>query len=216
MCRLLALTAAEPVDLAAHLRAFAEVARRSREYQGHGWGCAWPGNGGWRTYHSLSPIWEDDLDGFGPARAVVAHARSAFRDEGIQVENNMPFVDASLAFAFNGELRGVRIAESGRIGAEKLFRFLVKHGAARDGGAARTAVRLVEQRTRYVRAMNFVLASPGRFLVCSSFNEDADYFTLHARRGAGMTVVCSAPCEADDGAWEPLRNGTLEVIPWFS
>lgn len=216
MCRLLAMTAAEPVDLAAHLRAFAEVARRSREYQGHGWGCAWPENGGWRTYHSLSPIWEDDLDGFGRARAIVAHARSAFRDEGIQVENNMPFVDSSLAFAFNGELRGVRIAESGRIGAEKLFRFLVKRGAARGGEAARTAVRLVEQRTRYVRAMNFVLASPGRFLVCSSFNEDADYFTLHARRGAGMTVVCSAPCEAGDGAWEELPNGTLEAIPWFS
>jgi glutamine amidotransferase len=216
MCRLLALTAAEPVDLAGHLRAFGEVARRSREYQGHGWGCAWPEDGAWRTYHSLSPIWEDDLDSFGRARVVVAHARSAFRDEGIRVENNMPFVEASLAFAFNGELRGVRIAELGRIGAEKLFRFLVKRGAAQDAGAARTAVRLLEQRTRYVRAMNFVLASPGRFLVYSSFNEDADYFTLHTRRGAGMTVLCSAPYEAGDGTWKPLPSGSAEVIPWFS
>jgi glutamine amidotransferase len=148
---------------------------------------------------------------------LVAHARSAFRDEGIAVENNMPFVEASLAFAFNGELRGVRIAESGRIGAEKLFRFLVKQGAARDDAAARTAVRLVGQRTRYVRAMNFVLAGPGRFVVCSSFNEEADYFTLHAWRGPGATVVCSAPCGGgDEAAWEPLPNGTLEVIPWVS
>jgi predicted glutamine amidotransferase len=216
MCRLLALTAAEPVELAGHLRAFAEVARRSREYQGHGWGCAWPEDGGWRTYHSPLPIWEDDLDRFGQAGVLIAHARSAFRDEGIRVENNMPFVDSSLAFAFNGELRGVRIAESGRIGAEKLFRFLAKHGAAQDAGAARTAVRLVRQRTRYVRAMNFVLATPGRFLVCSSFNEDADYFTLHARREARMTIVCSAPCEAGDNRWAPLPDGTLEVIPWFS
>lgn len=216
MCRLLALTAAAPVDLAEHLHPFAEVARRSREYQGHGWGCAWPDDGVWRTYHSLSPIWEDDLDRFARARVLLAHARSAFRDEGISIENNMPFVDASLAFVFNGELRGVRIAESGRIGAEKLFRFLVKHGAAQGAGAARAAVRVLERRTRYVRAMNFVLAGPSRFLVCSSFNEDADYFTLHARRGPGLTVVCSAPYEAGDGTWEPLPSGSCEVIPWFS
>jgi len=216
MCRLLAITAAEPVSMADHLRAFAGVAKSSREFQGHGWGCAWQDDGAWRTYHSVSPIWQDDLDRFGPARVIVAHARSAFRDEGIRVENNMPFVDASLVFAFNGELRGVRIAETGRIGAEKLFRFLARHGAAGGEEAARTAVRLVEQRTRYVRAMNFVLGGGGRFLVCSSFNEDADYFTLHARREAGMSVVCSAPYGEDAAAWAPFPNGTCEVIRWFS
>ena len=216
MCRILALTAAEPVSIAEHLRAFAAVAKNSREFQGHGWGCAWQDAGAWRTHHSPSPIWQDDLDRFGRARVFVAHARSAFRDEGIRVENNMPFVEASLAFAFNGELRGVRIKETGRIGAEKLFRFLAKHGAAEGADAARKAVGLVEQRTRYVRAMNFVLGGGGRFVVCSSFNEDADYFTLHVRREPGMTVVCSAPYEAGDTRWAPVANGTFEVIRWFS
>ncbi len=103
------------------------------------------------------------------------------------------------AFVFNGELRGVRIAEVGRIGAEKLFRFLVRRGAGESEAGLRTAVRLVGQRTRYVRAMNFVLGRPGAFLVCSSFNEDHDYFTLHARRAEGVAVGLL------EAVWEPLR-----------
>jgi len=222
MCRLLAITAAAPFELAPHLRAFAQVARNSREYQGHGWGCTWQDAGAWRVYHSAVPVWEDDLGQFDRARVLMAHARSAFRDEGIAVENNMPFVQDGLAFVFNGELRRVRIAETGRIGAEKLFRFLARHGAARNAEGARTALRLVRQRTRHIRAMNFVIGSPGAFLVCSSFSEDDEYFTIHARRGQAMTTVCSEAYEPggcpdrEPCGWAPLPNGTIEVIPWFS
>jgi hypothetical protein len=216
MCRLLAITSASPVALEDHLRPFAEIARTSREFQGHGWGCAWQDEGVWRTSHSISPVWEDDLGRFGRARVVIAHARSAFRDEGIAVENNMPFVEPPFAFAFNGELRGVRIAETGRIGAEKLFRFLLAHGGAEGLEGVRTAVRLVGQRTRYIRAMNFVLGGDGRFVVGSSFGEDADYFTVHAKRGSGLVVVCSAPYPGEAAGWTPMANGALEEIPWFS
>jgi glutamine amidotransferase len=215
MCRLLALTAAAPVAIRDHLGPFAEIARNCREFQGHGWGCAWQEEGAWRTYHSIRPIWDDDLSQFGGTRVLLAHARSAFRDEGVAVENNMPFVDPPSAFVFNGELRGVRIAEVGRIGAEKLFRFLVRRGAGESEAGLRTAVRLVGQRTRYVRAMNFVLGRPGAFLVCSSFNEDHDYFTLHARKAEAMAVVCSRPY-GSLSEWTPLPNNALEVMPWFS
>jgi predicted glutamine amidotransferase len=215
MCRILAVTSAHPVDAAGHLRAFADVARHSREYQGHGWGCAWQEDGQWRTYHSILPVWQDDLDRFGQARVFVAHARSAFRDEGIAVENNMPFVDEPFAFVFNGELRGVRIAEAGRIGAEKLFRFLVRRGAGQGEHGMRVAVRLVEQRTRYVRAMNAVIAGEGRFVLCSSFNEDDEYFTLHAKRREGLTVICSEPYR-DETGWTLVSNRTIEVTPWYS
>jgi predicted glutamine amidotransferase len=214
VCRLLAVASAEPVDAVSHLRAFAEIARTSREYQGHGWGWAWHDESGWQTYHSIAPIWEDDLEQFGAARVFVAHARSAFRDEGIVVQNNMPFVEDGLAFVFNGELRGVRIAEAGRIGAEKLFRFLAKRGAAASAGDMRTALRLVGQRTRYVRALNAVVAGGGRFIVCSAFNEDEKYFTLHVRRDPGMSVVCSRPYGGD--GWTALANGAVEEIQWYS
>jgi len=215
MCRILALTSSRLADTAPHLRAFADIARHSREYQGHGWGCAWQESGSWRSYHSLLPVWEDDVGRFGEARVFLAHARSAFRDEGIAVENNMPFVDEPFAFVFNGELRGVRIAETGRIGAEKLFRFMVRRGAARGLEEMRTAVRLVQQRTRYVRAMNAVIAGEGRFVCCSTFNEDEEYFTLHARRDDGLAVLCSEPYRGETG-WTPVANRTIEVMPWYS
>jgi len=215
MCRILALTSTRPADTAPHLRAFAQIARHNREFQGHGWGCAWQESGAWRSYHSLLPVWEDDVGRFGRAGVFVAHARSAFRDEGIAVENNMPFVEEPFAFVFNGELRGVRIAETGRIGAEKLFRFMLRRGAGRGVEEMRTALRLVEQRTRYVRAVNAVIAGEGRFVCCSTFNEDADYFTLHARREDGLAVLCSEPYPGETG-WTPVANRTIEVMPWCS
>ena len=214
MCRLLAIASADPVDCAPHLRAFARIARESREYQGHGWGLARHDGGEWKTYHDIRPIWDDDLDQFGRATVLVAHARSAFRDEGIAVENNMPFVDAPFAFVFNGELHGVRIREAGRIGAEKLFRFLCRHGAAAGADGMRTALRLVGQRVRRTRALNAVVAGEGRFVVCSAFDSDEAYFTMHARREPGLRVVCSEPY--GDGGWTPLANGTVEEFPWFS
>ena len=41
MCRLLCVRSDEAFEMEGHLAAFAAIARNSREYQGHGWGCAW-------------------------------------------------------------------------------------------------------------------------------------------------------------------------------
>ena len=131
MCRLLWLRAPKPVQLTQHLEAFAAICKDSSEYQGHGWGCTWLDDNQWRSHHSITPIWEDALDGFNDTSLFLAHARSAFRDEGILVENNMPFINRNRVFIFNGELSGVRIRESGRIGLKRFltipagFRILV-------------------------------------------------------------------------------------------
>ena len=119
MCRLLWLRAEEPFEVSPHLQKFGTLCQNSEEYQGHGWGCSWMSEGQWRFHHTLSPIWEDNLNSFGKTRLFLAHARSAFRDEGIVVENNMPFCQDNEVFIFNGELSGVRIREQGRIGAEQ-------------------------------------------------------------------------------------------------
>ena len=118
MCRLLCVRGREDFDPEEHLAAFTRIAKESREFQGHGWGCAWLEGGRWRLYHNVRPIWEDDWRPPGRTTLLLAHARSAFRDEGIRVENNMPFHDGERVFIFNGELRGVRIKERGRIGAD--------------------------------------------------------------------------------------------------
>ena len=124
MCRILWVRSEKPIEITDHLKHFASISRDSNEYQGHGWGCAWIENGLWKIYRNIKPVWEDDLSSFGTTNLLLAHARSAFRDEGIEVENNMPFFDGKKVFIFNGELKGVRIREQGRIGAEKIFNYI--------------------------------------------------------------------------------------------
>ena len=212
MCRLLAVrnSTGTPVDTADLLTRFAAMARASREYQGDGWGCAWWDGARWQRYRTVTPIWDDDVTRFGGQTLFMAHARSAFRNEGIEEANNMPFVADDAAFVFNGELRGVRIAEEGRIGAEKLFNLFRRIGP-RDSGEWRRAVVTINSRIRYVRAMNFIHATPRELLVTSVFNEDADYFTMAIRRDGGTVMVCSEPLEGLDG-WAPVPNGTVEAV----
>lgn len=218
MCRLLLARSERPFDPAPHLRALALVSQRSREYQGHGWGCAWLEDGAWRLHHCITPIWEDTLPALPATGALIAHARSAFRDEGITIENNMPFSDGRFVFAFNGELRGVRIKEEGRIGAEKIFNYIRRfdRGAMLDALARGTDIIL--RRSRYVRAMNIVMASTGESLVSSHFGEDPDYFQLHAARAGDVAVVCSQPYPADAAPelanlrWRPVDNGTAATL----
>lgn len=102
MCRLLWVRAAQPFRISDHLLHFAALSRDSSEYQGHGWGCAWLQNNQWQIYRNISPIWQEDISHFGTTTLLVAHTRSAFRDEGISVENNMPFFDGERVFIFNG------------------------------------------------------------------------------------------------------------------
>lgn len=215
MCRLLCVRGDEPFDLAKHLEAFTEVARNSREFQGHGWGCAWLDDGRWRIYRSITPIWEERARPRGRSRLLLAHARSAFRNEGIRVANNMPFFDGERMFLFNGELRGVRIRERGRIGAEKVFNFVKRFDRGDLRAALERGLPLIEQRTRYVRAMNIVVVDAAlRVTVVSRFSEDPDYFQMSSATVGGARVLCSEPYPETSGpvAWEPVANGTIRAF----
>jgi glutamine amidotransferase len=257
MCRLLAITSSVPIDATAILAEFAARCRASKEYQGHGWGVA-QANGderdvprpdrdegvphrldrgfAWQRYRSVRPIWEDEWPRFGPARTWIVHARSAFRNEGVVVANNMPFLADDLAFAFNGELRGVRLQAPGDTGAARLLHLLSRFRAAADGNVLDALVRLdrvVSQRSDYVRALNVVAADRDRVYVHSHYSEDAEYFTLHTAVGEGapgarieagegeggrdsanavgradsIAIVCSEPLDVPGiGPWEPVPN----------
>ena len=208
MCRLLCVSAPRPFEVRPHLDAFASLARASREYQGHGWGCARLEHGHWHVYHDIRPVWEDTRDGFGETTLLLAHARSAFRDEGIRVENNMPFFDGHYVFIFNGELRGVRIKEQGRIGAEKIFNYVKRFERAGVDDALARGLRVIERRSRYVRAMNVIMASPARVHVACRFNEDPEYFQLVEREANGQRIVCSEPYPGERG-WTPIADGDV-------
>ena len=208
MCRLLCVHAQLPFAIEPHLDVFAAIARDSREYQGHGWGCAWLEDGQWRLHHDIRPVWEDRRDCFGETTLLLAHARSAFRDEGICVDNNMPFGDGRHVFIFNGELRGVRIREQGRIGAEKVFNYVKRFDRGDMHVALERGLSVIEKRTRHVRAMNVILASPARVHVSCRFAEDSDYFQMRERESGGVRVVCSDPYPGTTG-WTRIDNGAV-------
>ena len=98
----------------------------------------------------------------------------------------MPFTDGKRVFIFNGELRGVRIADD--VGAEKIFNFIRRFDKGTRAVAQR-GVDVINKRTRYVRAMNFVIASPDEVHVSSTFGEDPDYFQQHSR-SESLNIVC--------------------------
>jgi glutamine amidotransferase len=207
MCRILYARAETQFPIADLLAPFAELSRDSREFQGHGWGCAWREADGWHQYHDIQPIWEDNLAQFGHTRLLLVHARSAFRDEGIVIENNMPFSDGESVFIFNGELRGVRIKSEGRIGAEKIYNYIRRFDKGDKYTATDKAVEIIKKRSAYVRAMNIILSDGEQSCLSTSYSEDAEYFQMHQKRQQDLHLVCSQPF-AGDSDWSIIANNT--------
>lgn len=203
----------EGFDIAEHLAAFARIARDSSEYQGDGWGCAWLDEDRWCVYRCLAPVWEDSFRPGGRTTLLVAHARSAFRNEGVRLANNMPFFDGERVFVFNGELHGVRIRESGRIGAEKVFNFVKRFDRGDFSAALRRGFAAIEKRTRYVRAMNAIVADrSGEVCFASRFSESPDYFQMRTAHVDGADVVCSEPYPRGRERWVRVPDGAATAL----
>ncbi len=211
MCRLLFVKSDAPVSMQHHLEKFAQTAKNSPEDQSHGWGCAWLEAGNWHFYHSIHPIWEDRFERFEPCDYFLAHARSAYRNEGIEVRNNMPFDDGERVFIFNGELQGVRIREAGRIGAERVFNFIKRFDIGDMESAIQQGIDHLVRKSRYVRAMNFIIATANEAWVSTTFNENPEYFQLHTNLIDGTYIVSSAPYEKCSD-WTPIENYTITRV----
>ncbi len=212
MCRLLLVKATRPFEVQEQLERLAHISQHSKEYQGHGWGCAFLEDGQWKLYKNINPIWEDDLSQFGMTTLLLGHARSAFKDEGITIENNMPFYDDPYVFIFNGELRGVRISEKGRIGGEKIFNFVRRFDKGDMLEAFKKGVEIIQKRTKYIRAMNNILANKVTAYVASVFNEDPDYFTMYYRQVQDQFLICSEAPPGEKG-WQKIENHTVRSYP---
>jgi predicted glutamine amidotransferase len=208
MCRLLVVRSPKPFDPRDHLTRFAFVCRNSKEYQGHGWGCAWEGEEKtWQVYRNIRPVWEDDLSKFPRTSLLIAHARSAFEDKDICVENNMPFTDGERVFIFNGELRGVKIREEGRIGAEKIFNFIRRFDSGDTLAALKKAAGLIRNRTRFIRAMNIIMVKGRDIYLSTFFTGDEEYFTIRYKEGPEL-VICSEAFPSEEG-WCGIANDTI-------
>lgn len=208
MCRLLAIKSKTPFEITPHLRAFAQIAKNSKEDQGHGWGLAKRQGNQWFHYKNIQPLWEDDIEHFGQTTELLVHVRSAFQNEGITVENNMPFYDERFVFIFNGELRGVKIKEEGRIGAEKIFNFLKRFAQENFLEALHRGVPILQKRVRYVRALNLIVSDGDSLALASFYNEEPDYFGMWYKSQNGQIFLCSEPYPGETD-WISIPNQTI-------
>jgi len=168
-------------------------------------------DGKWHHYRNINPIWDCDFSDFGETKLLLVHARSAFRDEGIAIENNMPFSDGESVFIFNGELRGVKIKSEGRIGAEKIYNYVRRMDKGDKQAALAKAVSIIEKRTSYIRAMNIIFSDGEKSVVSSAYSESPDYFQMHQSKRHGMTRVCSKPFPGETD-WQLIENNITEEI----
>lgn len=210
MCRLLVVRSQDPFSPAPYLEKFASIAKNSKEFQGHGWGCAWLDPAGlWQIYRNIRPVWEDVFSPLPSTTLLVAHARSAFEDKDIVVENNMPFSDGKAVFIFNGELRGVKIKAEGRIGAEKIFNFIRRFDSGDPLAALEKATGIIRNRTRQIRGMNIIMVKDRSIYLSTFFQGDPEYFTMHCKEN-GRLIICSEAFPSEQG-WRDIPNDSVRV-----
>ena len=209
MCRLLLVKSQTEFPISEHLKEFAAISKNCNEYQGHGWGFAYLTDNSWKVYKNIKPIWEDNFEQFCNTTLLIAHARSAFRNEGIQIENNMPFQKNDKIFIFNGELHGVRIKEQGRIGAEKIFNYILRFQKRNLIEAFKKVLDIIEKKSNYVKAMNIIMSDKKKIYLSSIFNEEVDYFTMHRKDLPNGLIICSEPYPNELG-WKKINNNTVK------
>ncbi|MCP4896515.1 MAG: hypothetical protein GY906_06020 [bacterium] len=211
MCRLLLVSSRNGFALRPVLESFSEMCRNSREYQGDGWGVLHRSGLSSSVHRSVEPIWTSNFAEFRTANLVLAHARSAFRNDPPSLAHTMPFISGDIGFAFNGELHGVRLRSQGSNGAQKIFSLadrLIRSDPERGFQRAITAIR---NHTDHIRALNIVMTDVKRIYFSTTFSQEPDYFSLHIKRSSDMIAICSEPLP-DDQEWTPVPNNTMEVL----
>ena len=211
MCRILFVKSKVEFNISEYIEPFAGMCKNSREFQGHGWGFASNGLAGWYRYKNINPIWNDKSYPEQKTNLLIAHARSAFEDKDIRVENNMPFFDEKFVFVFNGELRNVKIKSDGRIGAEKIFNFIKKFYKGNMAEAIKKAVSIIKKRTGYLRAVNIVISDVLETFAYSTFSEDAEYFTLRYSINKKHTILCSEELNINSN-WQRFSTNKVQVF----
>ncbi|MCF8413039.1 MAG: hypothetical protein K9G44_06455 [Melioribacteraceae bacterium] len=208
MCRLLYIKSKNEFEIPEYLNRFSKICKKSKEFQGHGWGISYIKNDEWIHYKNVSPIWDDNLTQFPESNQIIVHARSAFQDKDIRVENNMPFYDTNRVFIFNGELRGVKIKAEGRIGAEKIFNFINRFFKNDYLEALKKGTEVIIKRSGYVRAMNIIVSDKSNVFVSSTFNEDPEYFQMKFANQDDRLMICSEELEGIPD-WKLIENNSV-------
>lgn len=213
MCRFLIIKSAEVFGPSTHLEKFSKICKNSEEFQGHGWGVYYLLNDEWKSYKSIKPIWEEEgiFSTFPKTKLFVAHARSAFRENTIALENTQPFQYKEWIFVFNGEIQGVKLKVEGSIGAHKVFNLIKDNLKNLNPEQAISKTKdIIEKNSKYIKALNMGLINKRNAYVLCKYNERKDYFTVHYYKEKGLNIICSK--DYNGYKFKPIQNNQIIVI----
>jgi predicted glutamine amidotransferase len=220
MCRFLLVKSKDSFRPEGLLKEFAAMCQRSHapdgDWQGDGWGVAWQINKTWKIHKSLSPIWEElyKFSTIPQTNLFVVHARSAgFPQHKNNLEFNQPYLHNNLCFVFNGMIRGVKIQRvlSGKIGAQKVFSFLIEEMKAKN---AKESLRKLDHamlnNSKQVEGMNVGLVSDDNFYILCEYSIHPSYFSLQYCKDETIALVCSEKIGTYN--WETMSKGEVLVL----
>lgn len=216
MCRML-FRAGIPLDPKAPLLRFADLCHNTPSpidgsLSADGWGIAWlDDEGRWDAFKSVKPVWEDAdrFREFRSTRAFLVHARSkSFETDLLTTDYNQPLIEQGLAFAFNGEMRGVRLPAPGRFGAEKIFRLVQRFSSMMPPERALAKVRdQLKVASKQLNAANVVLASGNQVqALCLHDDRWPEYYALRIRETRRELMICSQNLDPKTD-WQSMPNG---------
>jgi predicted glutamine amidotransferase len=202
MCRFLVVKSEEKICPAPLLEAFANMAEKSRtfdgDWQGDGWGVAWLGDENkWQRYRSLKPVWKDreQFVRIPDTKVFTVHARSAsFADQKGILEYNQPYFNDRFSFVFNGHISGVKLPSSipGKIGAEKIWSLLQNFLEKNDPGTALEKIKhILEKNSKSIQALNIGLADKDNIYSLNIFSHHPECYQLWHHEDSGRKIICS-------------------------
>ncbi|MEI6532570.1 MAG: class II glutamine amidotransferase [Candidatus Roizmanbacteria bacterium] len=183
------------------LHSFAEMSKKSKaldgDWQGDGWGASWIEDNKWKTYTSLSPIWEDSIhfSSIADSLRLVLHARSAsFSHQKNILRYNQPFIFDQYVFVFNGLLKGVSLPYLvvGEIGSEKIWSLLKKElDTNNPEKALHNLFEFLKKYVKTIQACNIGIANYESIYALTSYTIHPEYYNLHCYNDELLSIICS-------------------------
>lgn len=220
MCRFLLIRSVNKVKPDDYLTQFSKMCEKSRtpdgDRQTDGWGITWKENGSWKVRKSLLPIWKDIklFSNIPSTNLFMAHARSAgFRKDKGNISYNQPYITDSLAFVFNGMVRGVRIPFKleGEIGAQKIFSLLKKELIfSTPVKSLQTVKKFMKKHSQIIEGMNIGLVKDDRLYALCEYASNKDYFSIRYFKNDYLTIVCSEAVGLYN--WQIMKKGEIIAL----
>lgn len=205
MCRFLLAKSKEKIDPKYILKGFAEMARKSKAYdgdwQGDGWGVSWWNGKSWEQYVSLKPVWKDeDFFSFIPeTTSLIVHARSASFDRHKNtIEYNQPYIQGRYAFVFNGLIKGVTLPHQldGKIGAQKIWSLVLMYLKKYSPELAlKKAIFDLNKHSRFIQALNIGLSDGKNIYMYNQYANHEKYYRLQSHITKQLVIGVSEKIE---------------------